>query len=49
MHANALTDLEARTRIAERRARSAAPRPQPVPRRHRMATALRRVADRLDG
>jgi hypothetical protein len=38
-----------RQEITHRRARAAAPRPPAAPQRHRLASRLRRVADRLDG
>lgn len=41
-------EAEARQRIAERVARANVPRVPVVPARHRIATSLRRVADRLE-
>ncbi|MEI5674341.1 MULTISPECIES: hypothetical protein [unclassified Nocardioides] len=42
-------ESQARQQIAERVARASAPRVPSVPRRHRLADRLRRVADRLEG
>jgi hypothetical protein len=42
-------EAAARQQIAERVARASSPRVSAVPRRHRIAEQLRRVADRLEG
>ena len=42
-------EAQARQQIAERITRASGPRISAVPRRHRLADRLRRVADRIDG
>jgi hypothetical protein len=42
-------ETSAHRQIAQRHARAAAPRLPAVAQRHRLASRLRRVADRLDG
>lgn len=44
-----LTEIAARHQIQERLARASAPHVRQQPSRHRLATRLRRIADRLDG
>ena len=44
-----IIESEARRLIHERVTRARAPHLPPVPRRHRLASRLRSVADRLDG
>jgi hypothetical protein len=43
-----LIEQQARHQIDERIARASSPRIRAVPRRHRLAAGLRRVADRLE-
>jgi hypothetical protein len=42
-------ETSSRQHLAQRHGRAAAPRRPAVPQRHRLASRLRRVADRLDG